>query len=528
MRKVCSTLEVEEHRMKLILEPQSYQKFTFAIENVLIKDEQQFIEFGFPEILDTYVINDIRLAYFLLSRFPDSLLGIQTIFQNKVKETGISELESLPRDKDGSVEPAVFVEKIFEIHERFNNILLNSFSYDPIFIKALDCACRDFINHNSICSSSSAKVSELLTKYTDLLLKKGSKIADESQLESKLDQSITVLKYIEDRDAFQDFYRRNLARRLVNDQSSSFNSEQSMISKLKEICGFDFTNKLTRMFNDMEMNNDLNSKFRDYSNSNRSIDFSAKILNTAAWPLSYSKPSLVLPKNLSTVIDSYTQFYNSRHQGRVLNWLWQYSKLDIKFNMPQKGNKPSPSYVFTVSTSQYAILSLFDSASSDIISFSEISKSTGLSNPSIESSLAIFSKVKLIKVINFSSDGITPVPSDITISALSSFMLNNEFSSKRLKINLNVPMKSETKKESIEALKYIQEDHNMAIQAAIVRVMKTQRSLNHSILVTEVINQLKSRFNPKILDIKKAIDSLLDREFIERDSNKSDIYNYVA
>ncbi|OLY82056.1 Cullin-1 [Smittium mucronatum] len=524
MRKVSSTLDVENSRVKNILELQSYQKYVFSIENVLIKDEQLYIESGFAQILDSYVIDDIKLCYLLLSRFPDSLVGIQSIFQTKVKEYGLSQLDGLTHSKDHPVESSVFVEKIFEIYNRFNNVFVDSFSYDPIFSKALDCACRDFINHNSISSNSSTKVSELLSKYIDSLLKKGSKIADESQSESKLNMSITILRYIEDRDAFQDFYRRNLARRLVNDQSSSFNSEQSMISKLKEICGFDFTNKLTRMFNDIDLNNDLNSLFNESSVPDKNIDFSAKILNTAAWPLSYSKSDLILPRNLTSVVDSYTQFYNSRHQGRVLNWLWQYSKLDIKFTPPQKGSQPSPTYIFTVSTSQYAILSLFDSSMQDVIAYSQISKATGLSNHAIDSSLAIFAKCKLIKIINDQNES----SSSTSITQNSSFSINNDFRSKRLKINLNVPMKSESKKESVEALKYIQEDHNMTIQAAIVRIMKTQRSLKHNVLITEVISQLESRFSPKIPDIKRAIDSLLDREFIERDSTNFDIYKYVT
>jgi len=72
-----------------------------------------------------------------------------------------------------------------------------------------------------------------------------------------------IFKYIEDRDIFQKFYTSCLAKRLVNQTSASEDAEASMIGKLKEVCGFEYTSKLQRMFTDIGLSNDIVTEFSE-------------------------------------------------------------------------------------------------------------------------------------------------------------------------------------------------------------------------------------------------------------------------
>ena len=66
-----------------------------------------------------------------------------------------------------------------------------------------------------------------------------------------------------------------------------------------------------------------------------------------------------------------------------------------------------------------------------------------------------------------------------------------------------------------------------AIDAAIVRTMKTRKTMHHSELVTQVAQQLNF-FKPLPKDIKKRIEELIQREYLERDATDSSLYKYLA
>ena len=139
---------------------------------------------------------------------------------------------------------------LLEVHKKYNALVLTAFNNDSGFVAALDKACGRFINSNAVTrqANSSSKSPELLAKYCDLLLKKSSKTPEEAELEDTLNQVMVVFKYIEDKDVFQKFYSKMLAKRLVQHMSASDDAEASMISKLKQACGFEYTSKLQRMF----------------------------------------------------------------------------------------------------------------------------------------------------------------------------------------------------------------------------------------------------------------------------------------
>lgn len=104
------------------------------------------------------------------------------------------------------------------------------------------------------------------------------------------------------------------------------------------------------------------------------------------------------------------------------------------------------------------------------------------------------------------------------------FIVNNDFRSNQFRINLQIPAIEEegtqTKKTKIV------KDRAHAVDATIVKRMKTNKRMNYRDLLQEVLSAL-SMFQPQPHFIKQRIDKLVDDEFLARDADDRSILVYM-
>jgi cullin-4 len=104
--------------------------------------------------------------------------------------------------------------------------------------------------------------------------------------------------------------------------------------------------------------------------------------------------------------------------------------------------------------------------------------------------------------------------------------MNTTFSHDKYRIKINQIQLKETKEENKETHERIFEDRNFETQAAIVRIMKAKKALAHAVLVAEVIEMTRKRGVLDVQGIKKNIEKLIEKEYMERLEDGR--YGYVA
>ncbi|CAF3085311.1 unnamed protein product [Rotaria sp. Silwood2] len=327
LRKVSQRLDEEVHRVH------GGGGGLKKVEEVLIRDQLYVIYSESKTLLRDERHQDLALLFKLVNRVPNATNELKKIVENHIYEMGINTIERVSGTAIN--DPKLYIETILDIHKKYLTLVQNVFTlFDFMINYFIFLACAKFINNNPVTQTagSTTKSPELLARYCDILLRKGNKGVEETDLEEKFNQIMIAFNYVEDKDVYQKFYSRMLAKRLVGQLSASDDYEESMISKLKQACGYEYTSKLQRMFQDIGVSKTLVPEYEKYRENHRATgiaDFSIMVLSSNSWP--FSAPSnFILPIELKLTFDSFTDFYTHRHNGRKLTCLHQHSKDELQ------------------------------------------------------------------------------------------------------------------------------------------------------------------------------------------------------
>ncbi|XP_036321302.1 cullin-2 isoform X1 [Rhagoletis pomonella] len=508
MEEVIKILYDESNRAQKFLHTSSLSKLRKQCEDRFVNQRLDFLYSECKDMVSQEKRKDLRNMYIILKPIPDNLKGqlIQT-FLDHIKNEGLETISTL----SGENIHIQFVENMLKVHHKYQELIADVFENDSLFLSALDKACASVINRRPS-DRQPCRSAEYVAKYCDTLLKKSK--TTEAEIDQKLTNNITIFKYIEDKDVYQKFYSRLLAKRLIHEQSQSMDAEEAMINRLKQACGYEFTNKLHRMFTDISLSVDLNNKFNNHlkqENIDLGINLSIKVLQAGAWPLGPTQVVIpfAVPQEFEKSIRMFETFYHNSFNGRKLTWLHHMCHGELKLGYLKK------TYIVTMQTYQMAMLLLFESC--DSLTCKDIQTTLQLNGETFQKHLQSLLESKLLNASSEVLEGNTKIE------------LNFDYSNKRTKFKITSAMQKETPQEQIEhTISAVDEDRKLYLQAAIVRIMKSRKVLKHNALIQEILSQSKVSFTPSISMIKKCIESLIDKQYIERTPNSGDEYSYVA
>ena len=282
--------------------------------------------------------------------------------------------------------------------------------------------------------------------------------------------------------------------------------------KLKAECGSGFTCKLEGMFKDIDISTDIMAAFRDSAHAKKMPKdaMTVHVLTMGFWP-TYPVMEVSLPTQLTQYQDIFREFYLEKHSGRRLVWQNALGQCVLQAHFP-KGSKKE----LQVSLFQAVVLMLFND--SDALSLEDIAAGTRLQDKELRRTLQSLACGK-VRVLRKEPKGRDVEDGDM-------FHFNADFTSPQMRIKINAIQLKETVEENAATNERVFADRQYQVDAAIVRIMKTRKTLSHQLLISELMIQLK--FPVKNSDCKKRIESLIDREYLERDRENSNIYNYLA
>jgi cullin 1 len=205
-------------------------------EHVLIRTHLVPLQEEFQNLLNKDKIDDLTRMYGLLSRIPDGLESLRSVFEAHVKKQGLLSVEKVwilglillrsqkqlvhkrksqkkikrmavvcslltildskkkqsKTGKSEAIDPKVYVDALLEVHKKFAAMVEAGFRGEAGFVASLDKACREFVNRNSVCKTGASKSPELLAKFCDALLRKSSKVTEEGEVEDVLNSIVST------------------------------------------------------------------------------------------------------------------------------------------------------------------------------------------------------------------------------------------------------------------------------------------------------------------------------------------------
>lgn len=533
MVKAEQALEAERERVASYLNSASEAKLLSVVETeILEKREMVLLEkegSGCRVLLANEKGDDLARMFRLFGKNNEWLEPIAAIVRQHIEHIGGEVISrrrgrlEQPECKETNQDPD-FVKELLALHDKYFAVVSDQFQGNALFQKALKEAFVEFVNQ-SVGKFTNA---DLMSSFCDRILKTGGEKLSDDEVEAFLEKTVQLFSYLIDKDLFAEIYRNQLAKRLLTQRSASDDHERLMISKLKGRCGSQFTGKMEGMLNDLAIGVDHQADFEQHyrqemagaaaaaaaadagsgAGGNGAVDFSVQVLTTGYWP-TYTALDIHLPPEMLRCTQLFKTYYDNKNNKRRLAWIFMLGNASVRATWGRK------SYDLQVTTLQaVAILAFNEVAADERVTFEQLKERLNLAEESLK---RVMHSLSCGKFRILEKD-----PKSNTIKNTDTFATAKKFSSKMNKIRIPMANLDESHNP-----KRVEEDRTVIIEAAVVRIMKARKTLSHQNLVAEVFSQLAFfKPNPKV--IKRRIESLIDREYLERDPDTPNTYRYLA
>ncbi|KAI0243843.1 Cullin-4A [Massospora cicadina] len=471
-------------------------------QELLVAPAPTLLTKGFTDAL--FQVQDIPLMGRLFKLFEraEALPALTAMFYDEILKLGKALIKNPEHDRD-------MIQNVTRFRAALLKLVQDAFDNVVEFQRAQVRAFEVFM------ATRGSVPARLLAKSIDQVLRTGNTRLTDDELDAKLDELFQLFRFIPGKDIFEAFYKQSLAKRLLLSRSASYDSERSMISKLKRQLGTEYTEKLEGMFRDIELSDELTQQYNQRAHLPLSFELSVNVLTQAHWP-TYSPAMVRLPCEMERALADFYAFYTDRHSGRRLFWQPGLSKCTVSAWYGKRHKD------LTASLYQAVVLLLFNAA--DELTVRAIREATGLDSELMKPTLLSMASPKLPILHRRTLDG--AATQSATLNEDEVYRYNPQFQHPHVRIKLNALQLKETVRGDNKIQEMVIHNRMFLIDALVVRLLKTRRRMKHLELMTEALRGLRFPAEPQ--DIKERIENLIDREFLERDEDDPEVLHYLA
>ncbi|CAG2107483.1 unnamed protein product [Medioppia subpectinata] len=589
IKKVEQRINEEAERAQHYLDTSTELEIVRVVEEELISKHMKTIvemeNSGVVHMLKNQRIDDLCCMYKLFCRVPSGLQAIITCISAYLREQG----KALVTEEEATKGDAVaFVQSLLDLKDRFDKFLSESFNGDKEFLKMIAKDFEYFLNLNpkspeylslfiddklkkGVKGMTEQEIEQVLDKTMVLFRYLQEKDVFERYYKQHLAKRLLLNKSVSDDS------EKNMISKLKTECGCQFTSK--LEGMFKDIS---VSNTMMEEFKSHVNSSQINLW---------GVDLNVRVLTTGFWPTQSTPSKCNIPTAPRNAFEAFRRFYLGKHSGRQLTLQSQLGWADLNavfygakredlatdannlnatactsssvnsfdntvstsssLQTTQLATNTTASvkitprkHIIQVSTHQMCVLMLFNTR--DKITYEDIANETDISEKDLVRALQSLAMGKATQRVLIK----TPKTKEMEASHI--FTVNDSFTSKlhRVKIQaglqsmpffLNpithlmlelfviiVTAKGESEPERKETRSKVDEDRKHEIEAAIVRIMKARKRMSHASLVAEVTEQLKTRFLPSPVVIKKRIEGLIEREYLARTPEDRKLYTYVA
>ncbi|GAA6055941.1 hypothetical protein JCM3770_005606 [Rhodotorula araucariae] len=557
LQRINRRLEEEQTRAQSYLGPSTEPLLLSLLDHVLIEQHLTAIlehpASGLATLVADSRIDDLRLLYALFGRVGKGHAALQQGIGAWIVRVGKQVNEGVapapapvgnddPKGKDkapgeggsdagvdGRKRPApaggeggalnartkaalAWVQHVLDLKDKFDVLLARAFASDKAFEKIINDAFSVFVNENR-------KSPEYISLFIDDNLRKGLKGKTEAEVDDVLNKAVALFRFLTEKDAFEKYYNSHLSKRLISQRSVSDDAERNMLAKFKVEAGAEFAKSAEGMMRDVKTSEDTVEEYRKHQQTaviKAPFEMVPIVCGSNFWPFAAKDKPCTLPKVLQDGVRAFDAFYQHKHSGRKLTFMPDQGNVDVKTRFRARTHELS------VSTYAMVVLALFEGLDDDEkLRYVDIANSTNMPAADLKRTLQTLACAKY-KVL-------TKHPRGRDVADSDEFSFNAAFTAPLAKIRIQtVAAKVETDAERKETENKVDEARNTQCDACIVRIMKDRKTLLHTDLVNEVIRQLANRFQPSPQMVKKAVERLIEKEYLERDDDDRKRLKYMA